>query len=132
MKALTSLTMLAKAADLVAPHLMETLALILVKNEGYGDAYAQLGLKGLFTDIHGKYFRLRKLIWDEDAADPNAIREELRDLAAFGLLGLVLLDHPELTRPREEQEGLRWGPHTGSCREHSHAPVNCPNLSEVL
>src|SRR2546427_10595864 len=90
----TTKTMLENAAR-------EIVDTIVRKNRDYGDAYAQLGLQGTFLPIHGKYWRLRGLMWERKCEEGSAARESVLDMGVFAVLALVLVDDPEMTQPRD-------------------------------
>lgn len=74
----------------------EVIHLIGEKNRDYRNTYASLDIRGLFVGYNRKVMRLKAMVWERDETDQDhdKVREEVRDLAALGLLGLVLLDSP--------------------------------------
>jgi len=83
------------------------------RNAKYGDAFVTLGLRGIFAAIHGKYERLRTVVWEDQwngdkAAKLPAIRDTHLDIAGYAILGLVLLDNPELLPPSHAVPAPVW------------------------
>jgi hypothetical protein len=65
--------------DNIAPILNEANMLFIKKNEGYGSAWRELGLKGLYaSSFHSKLVLLKKGMWDDDM--PKGWDEKLRDV----------------------------------------------------
>ena len=54
-----------------------------------------LGIKGLFTDINGKFLRLKHFVWDAPEDKPVVLDESLedtyKDLAIYCLMSILLL-----------------------------------------
>ena len=89
--------------DRVAHELEATL---MAKNRSYGDAYAQNGLDGIAIELMGKFWRIRELVLKYRAVDKEAVRDAFMDLAGYGLLGLILCDHPEIQLSETELHQL--------------------------
>ena len=83
-----------------AAHELE--ATLMAKNRSYGDAYAYDGIEGVARELVGKYVRLRELVLKNHGVDKGATRDAFKDLAAYGLLGLILCDHPGIQLTEEE------------------------------
>ena len=55
------------------------------KSEEYGDCWKEcgLGVRGTFTELNAKYFRLKKLLWD------NEITEQTRERIIDTLIDII-------------------------------------------
>lgn len=57
------------------------------RGKDYGDVLHELKLKGQFSNLHRKYARLKKLIWENEPEDYNypLIEEEAMDAASYAM-----------------------------------------------
>jgi hypothetical protein len=91
-------------ASLIEAAVDEVERTVFRKNDEYGNAFAWDGIEGVARDLIGKYARLRVLVIKNHAQDKKATRDAFLDLAGYGILGLVLCDHPELQPTEQELE----------------------------
>ena len=105
----------------------EVVALIMEKNATYRDNFAALGMEGLFVGYHRKVMNLKSMVWDNRGAFlPGRIREEVRDLAAMGLLGMILIDGVDGHVSGEPQR--KSGPGTPTSRPAAAVKRSTPLL----
>ena len=74
--------------------MMEMFDILSKKSNDYGNSWRELGLKGLFCQMHSKYYRLKNLIWlnTEAKVKEESIRDTLIDLANYCVLSVMMLD----------------------------------------
>ena len=70
----------------------QTRDIIEAKGHDYGNAWIELGLKGIFCQINSKYFRLKSLIWLNKKPQVNESTEDtLVDMINYCTLALILI-----------------------------------------
>ena len=72
-------------------------ALNKTKSEIYGTTgLGELGAKGEFLQIHKKYQRLKRLVWEESSVgDGDTIEDTLLDLASYAIMMLIVQEAVE-------------------------------------
>ena len=83
---------------------LEEMSMVLEKKSNdYGNSWKALGLKGLFCQIHSKYFRLKNLLWlnKEQKVKNESVRDSLVDLANYCILSVALLDDKKLSTEKK-------------------------------
>lgn len=68
--------------------------LFAAKNHAYGPSnIAAFGLRGVIVRLADKMARLKRLGWDGvEVAKTEGLEDTLRDMAAYSVIGLMLLD----------------------------------------
>lgn len=69
-----------EAIDILERILPECIALYLRKNKDYGESDDDLGIRGDFADMHRKWKKLRRSMWDGQALKDESTREVLIDM----------------------------------------------------
>jgi hypothetical protein len=82
----------------------EVIELLLKKNEDYGSASFDLGLNGNMVHIWDKAKRYKTLVekhFLQTGVSPNfeSIRDTLKDIIGYAIIGIVILDHENKTDP---------------------------------
>lgn len=75
--------------DEIAPAVLQR---FLDKGRDYGDTFTTLGVKGQFADIHRKYGKLRRALWDDAVLEGEQPEEILQDFIGHCYLTLYLLN----------------------------------------
>lgn len=82
----------------------EICRLLVRKNADYGTAWEDRGLQGVVIRMHDKVARLNNLVsaGKEASVPEEPVRDTLRDLAGYAILGLLWLEHKQGEADREE------------------------------
>lgn len=70
----------------------EIVTLLMEKNADYGDAWQKHGVAGVLVRISDKSLRLQNLEGREALVVDETIRDTLRDIAGYALLGLLKVE----------------------------------------
>ena len=66
------------------------------KSIEYGDCYKECGLgyRSAFVELNAKYFRLKKLLWDDDLTEKTetSVADTLVDLINYCIITLLLIE----------------------------------------
>lgn len=80
----------------------EVVALLLRKNQDYGNASFDLGLNGNMVHLWDKIKRFRTLVersqCNTDKPNFESIEDTLRDIIGYGIIGLLISDHDKSTK----------------------------------
>lgn len=87
---------LSPQAQRVLDVYVESLALFLEKNRGYGTTSEHLGARGQYADMHRKMGKLKHTLWDGNEVVGESIEEMCMDLMGHAALTIDFL--------REEQK----------------------------
>lgn len=75
----------------IRSHIIPKLQTRVVKaQEHYGDTFMHLGVKGQFVEINGKYWTLRRFLWEDKQPTREDVDEILYDMIGHCLLILAL------------------------------------------
>lgn len=80
----------------------EIIQLLLRKNTDYGNAWEKHGVAGVLVRISDKALRLKNLEGKEALVVDEGIRDTLRDIAGYALLGLLKKDSEGTIEPDED------------------------------
>lgn len=85
--------------------LEEAMGLYTSKNRGYGDIWTELGLKGIYGNIHGKMHLMKRGMWDGEMPDSSGagtagnwrvkLRDVLMDMIVYCAMAIALIDSKE-------------------------------------
>lgn len=97
-------------ADQIPPHTQEILrgalsdaiALFVKKSVEYGETANHLGVKGQFADINRKYWKLKRLLWDENVPE-WAISEDAEEVL-MDFFGHAILTIHYLREEKKQHE----------------------------
>ena len=72
-------------------HIPRFIELFSAKNEEYGENAFVLGVKGQYADMHRKFPKLKRALWDDEPLVHEPVEEVLMDLIGHCFLTLDLL-----------------------------------------
>lgn len=81
----------ASAHNICEALLPEWKDLFLRKNAGYGDMHHELGMAAQFVDMHRKFGKIRRAMWDNEPIGDETLREVLMDMIGHCFLTLDLI-----------------------------------------
>ena len=67
------------------------------KQVDYGDRANDLGLDGQYAELHRKFIKLRRAMWEGHELTQESLKEVLLDLIGHGFLSLMYVENPEFT-----------------------------------
>lgn len=88
--------------DEILPDLTERLR---SKSKDYGEVFRELGIRGQYSDMHRKMFKLRRALWDGQRLVGEQPDEILADLFGNILITLYLLQE---AKGEEEEAHPRY------------------------
>jgi hypothetical protein len=122
--------------DILNGPLRDVVNLFVLRQTEYGEAANHLGAKGQFADINRKFWKLKRLMWDEsvpkDAIGESA-EEVLMDFIGHALLSIHYLRElePETVSSGDclcgSSQWLLWNsPNHNKLRPGPHHNIRCP------
>ena len=82
---------LMKNKDLEFEQIAQEIAIMLKKkNEDYGNASFELGIKGVYVHLFDKLKRLENMVWKDNKPNYESTLDTLYDIAGYSIIGILI------------------------------------------